>query len=356
MKFTCRIALPLCLALTLISFHQPDACAQSLDQVVAGGGVPIEGTITDMNKRQVTLTKNSQRKAFEVNAIKRVSFADDPSEMKRIRRSVSEGRFKDAMNELDKIDLATVKVAFVNQDVRFYKAYVSSKLALQGEGEINAAASSMLDFLKQNQNNFHYYQGLEMIGDLAYASGNFKFAEVKFEELATAPWPEYKVQATLRQAKAQLAQDDKDKIAEALQNFEKVMGSSAEYEGHEEHKQYAQFGKAICMAGSGQAEQAITMVETVIRDNDPKNMSLFGQAYNALGACYMKAGKHKEALLAYLHTDILFFGDADTHAEALYYLNYLWAKENQSDRAVRAAGVLSSRYGGSIWATRPKMQ
>jgi len=53
-----------------------------------------------------------------------------------------------------------------------------------------------------------------------------------------------------------------------------------------------------------------------------------------------------------LHTDMLFHADADSHAEALYYLSKLWPDINKADRAIAAKNTLRERYPGSVWAAR----
>ena len=68
-------------------------------------------------------------------------------------------------------------------------------------------------------------------------------------------------------------------------------------------------------------------IEKVIVENDSERpRALFARAYNALGhALSHAAGQTEAALDAYLHTDLLFYRDAENHAEALYHLAKLWA-------------------------------
>ena len=77
---------------------------------------------------------------------------------------------------------------------------------------------------------------------------------------------------------------------------------------------------------------------------------LFGRAYNAHGDCLQKAGKPKEALMSYLHVDVLFYSDPDIHAESLYHLSRLWEETKKPDRAATTQNLLQQRYSGSVWA------
>ena len=122
----------------------------------------------------------------------------------------------------------------------------------------------------------------------------------------------------------------------------------------EHEKLLAQAGKASCLAGTGSPDEGIKTAEDIIAKNSPENNAeLFGRTYNALGACYLKLKKPQDALMAYLHTDVLFYSNPEVHAEALYNLSKLWLALKKQDRADSARNLLTDRYAGSVWA---KMQ
>ena len=111
-------------------------------------------------------------------------------------------------------------------------------------------------------------------------------------------------------------------------------------------------GKAVCLAQGDKPDQGIAVAEKIIAEGDPADAPLFARAYMALGACYEAQGKTMDALLAYLHVDLLFYQDAALHAEALYHLEKLWTKAKRPDRALKARTLLQSRYPGSVWAQK----
>ncbi|MFI4876357.1 MAG: tol-pal system YbgF family protein, partial [Blastopirellula sp. JB062] len=116
-------------------------------------------------------------------------------------------------------------------------------------------------------------------------------------------------------------------------------------------KDFATVGKAICLAEQGKPADGVKLIQPVLERANPKDADLFSAAYNALGRCYLKEGKPKDALLAFLHTDILFYGNPEMHAEALYYMSKLWKEVNDPDKGVAAYELLRSRYAGSRWAS-----
>jgi hypothetical protein len=143
--------------------------------------------------------------------------------------------------------------------------------------------------------------------------------------------------------------------AEALEKFEAVVSDSVNTAEIAPLKQQAVVGKAVCLAETGKAKEAITILtepKGVIASNDPKNVPLMARAYNALGIAYMKEGRKKDAILQFLFTHLLYFQEPDAHAEALYYLSSLFQEVNKPERALEVSNTLKQRYAGSVWVTK----
>ena len=107
---------------------------------------------------------------------------------------------------------------------------------------------------------------------------------------------------------------------------------------------------AAALAGTGKLDQGIQIVNDVIVTADKDDYALHARAYNTLGAAYQAAQKPKDALMAYLHTDVLYFQDPEFHAEALANLVQLWSSVHKPQRSKEAEGRLKNQYTNSRWA------
>jgi tetratricopeptide (TPR) repeat protein len=321
------------------------------DQVFDKSGRPTRGLIRAVSPQQIRIDSTGGSRTFNVRDVVKVTFGDEPAEMRTARDRALAGQYEDAVEELKKINMNEIQNAVLKQDILYYAAFCKARLALTAGGDKEAAAALMSDFIRDNRTTFHLFEGLELLGELNFAMGKYAEAGSFYRYyVSLAEVPERKMKGTVMQARA-LAAEGKD--AEALPLFEQVLSSGLNTPDALEQKMYATVGKAVSLAAAGSADQGVAIIEDLIAKNDPSDMTLFGRAYNALGACYMKTGKTQEALLAYLHTDVLFFADPESHAEALYYLSKLWADANRSDRAVQARSTLQTRYAGSRWAALP---
>jgi tetratricopeptide (TPR) repeat protein len=138
--------------------------------------------------------------------------------------------------------------------------------------------------------------------------------------------------------------------ADAIKQFDAALAMTADTADAKNQTLSATLGKAISLAETGHVDEAVGTIEKVIQDADPEEKELHARAYNALGKCYEKGGQTKDALLAFLHVDVLYATVPDAHAEALAHLAPLWQAVGQDERAREARQTLQERYGGSRWA------
>lgn len=333
----------------ILSCCAPTICSAQQDQVFGKKGTPTNGRISSITPDKITIQGLRGAQDVETKDILKVVFADEPDALTTARERATDRQFTDAVDELKKIDMTAITDPRITQEATYYAAFCMAQLALTAGGDKAAATQKMFDFLSQNQASYHFYEGAELLGDLYYAQGNYGDAAKFYGVLVKAPWVEYKMKATVLKARA-LAGEGKDE--EAIAAYDTVIGAGVNTLEATEQKMHATVGKAVSLAATGKHDEGVKLVESLIAKNDPSDAALFGRAYNALGACYEKAGKPKDALLAYLHTDRLFYMDGDAHAEALYHLSKLWPQVNRSDRAGKASTTLRSRYPGSPWAAK----
>ncbi|MGI8981413.1 MAG: hypothetical protein ACR2FY_19475 [Pirellulaceae bacterium] len=310
------------------------------------------GTITAMTATEITLDQAGVARKYPVNEITKVAFGDEPTDLTAARNSVEQKNYNSAKDQLDKIDLAKVEREMITQDIAFYKAYCLARLALTEGGNKSDAAKAMFVVYQKAPTNYHFYETAEILGDLGVATANFEAAAKFYGDtgLGGAPWPEYKLRAGLSMGRALVLAGKFDDAAKA---FDAVAGSGETNPEANALKQHAIVGKALCLAETGKPDEGITMLNDIVAKNDPQlDGKLFARAYNALGNCYLKQTKPKDALMAFLKTDLLFFADADAHAEALSKLAKLWEETGHADRATDARNKLRDRYSGSVWATK----
>jgi len=338
------------LAFALCWLFSPAAAswAQQFDQVVPIKGTTTAGVITGESVTHVQIEVRGAKLEVPVNEIKRVTFGEDPTELKRGRDSIQTGNYEAGLDDLKKVDYASLSRSFVKQDYAFYRALAIGRLALSGGGDKKAANDAMMNFVRAAPNSYHFIEAAELLGDLAVSQGNYADAARYYSAItAKSPWPDYQMRGGVLEGRALIAEKN---FAESQKKFDAVIATAVDTPAAIMQKRVAEVGKATCMAELGQHEAAIAILDKIIAENDPAEKDLFGRAYNALGLCHLKANREKDALLAYLHVDLLFDGDSEVHAEALYHLSKLWDGANRAERAVTARNLLTTRYAGSPWA------
>ena len=314
----------------------------------------VRGTIVGFSPKGIEIKATGGGdvvREIPANEIVSVIFEDEPPALLNAQRHILEGDYTDALTALEKMQAEDAKRSEIGEEIEFCKAYATAQLALAGNGSVTEAGGQMVKFITEKAKSFHYYQCCELVGHLLVASGKYDKAEGYYAKLGEAPWPDYKMRAGTAMGRALLAQG---KTAEAAKAFDEVLGGDAGGDLAETQRMMAKVGKARCMAAGEKVDQAIRILNDIIDKADADNLELNALAYNALGTALHKAGKPKEAVLAFLHVDLLYSGAPEAHAEALANLAKLFLEIHKPEHARRAQQTLQDRYKSSHWAEAAK--
>lgn len=331
----------------LVALASPIRAAEFTDRIRTAGGSEA-GEITATTPLEISLDKGSAGTIkIPFNSVRSVVLDEEPPELTQARLNAKNGGYATAIERLKQIDRARLKRELVKEDVEFYLAYCAAQQALGGKGEITDAGRKLNEFVRRNPQSFHYLEAVETMGDLLMASDKFAAAQRQYAELAKAPWPDYKMRAGVLLGRTLQAQG---KHQAAIEQFDEVLASPEDSVAAKEQKLSAKLAKAVSLADAKQLDQAVALIEQMIIDTDPEQKELQARAYNALGDSYERAGRTKDALLAYLHVDVLYSTVPDAHAEALSHLGTLWDSVGQTERGRQARQMLQEQYRDSRWA------
>ena len=332
-----RVALAAAVWLALTPLALADAVIKIEGQAL---GDVVEMSAVEVGLRTRGTTTPTK---ISVNEIRTIRYSDEPARLNTARMAIEAGRNEDAVTGLEGIDVGEIRRKEIKEDVAFYTALAKARIALAGADQeaVVEAGKLMAGFVKASPNSYHYYRACEVLGDLYVAVGQYAPAQGFYVQVGQAPWPDYQMRAAVALGRALLAEG---KTSEALQSFEKALGTEAAGESAARERLAATLGKARCQAEAGQADEAVKLIQSVIGKADAEQTQLHAQAYNALGLAHRKAGRAQDALLAYLHVDILYFNSPKEHIEALENLVELWEEVQQPERAERETRILQERY------------
>jgi len=335
------------LLLVLAGWLATVSAAGAFDTIKTVSGT-TSGRVISISPKEVVIEVNAVNQSVTVNEIVTIFFDDEPSSMRTAKTNLINGAYENALEQLGKTDAAEITRPEIQADLVYYKAYCTAQLALGGSANLGDAVAAMKAFVDSGaSSSYHYLEACETLGDLYVAAGQYALAEEQYAKVARAPFPDCRMRAGVAIGRTRLAQG---KLPEAQKAFEAVLGMEANDDLSRAQRVAATLGKARCVAAAGQPDAAVKVVKDIIANADPEDTDLQARAYNTLGAALRKAGNHKEALMAYLHVDLLYHNVPEAHAEALANLNELWTEFHKTERAVRCRQLLQERYANSRWA------
>lgn len=327
------------------------ALAWADDIVKPKVGLQVRGNIAEMSNKEVVVRTGAISKRVPVNEIESISYDGEPAGIKGVRNAVKKDDLELATKELGKLDPSDMHRTELKADYEYLKALCAARQALSDNDSAAKldAGRQLIAFEKNHPQNYHYFDACELLGDLLGSLGKYDKAAVFYQKLEAAPWPDYRVRAGSLIGRSLAMQK---KYKEAIEKFDAVLAEARNHAGKDVERQAmaATLDRATCLAGLGQVDEGIKIAQEIVDRAPKEDPELHARAYDALGTCYRMAGKKNQALLAFLHVDLLYSSFPDQHAEALANLSTLWTEVNKRERGIQARERLKDRYPYSQWA------
>jgi tetratricopeptide (TPR) repeat protein len=253
------------------------------------------------------------------------------------------GQLGEAADSFKKAAAESAGKPYPLQAALFREAEVLTDLAAVEPDRIKDAKEKLAKFVRDYPSSRHTLGARACLARIQLASGDFPAAEAAVADLARLP--KGAERAAVLRTKL-FAKQNKHK--EAIAELDKLIAASPK---GSERLRAAQLAKAESLAALKDFNKAEALLHEVIKATPPEDAAGQAPAYNTLGDCLRAANRPKDALLAYLHTDLLYSKDKEEHPRALHQISVLFRQLKQDGRADEFAQRLKTEYPHSRWAT-----
>ena len=253
----------------------------------------------------------------------------------------SAGQLAEAAELFKKAATEAAGRPYPQQSALFREARVLGDLALVEPDRIKEARDKLTQFLRTYPNSRQLIAARESLARLQIHAGDFSGAEATIAALAKSP--KAAERAAVLRTKVLARQG---KHGEAIAELDRLIASSPK---NSERHRAAMLAKSESLVGMKKFKEAETLVREVIQASPPEDAEAQAPAYNTLGDCLRAPTRPKEALIAYLHTDLLYSKDKAEHPCALHAIATLFRQIKQDAKADEYALRLKQEYPRSSW-------
>jgi tetratricopeptide (TPR) repeat protein len=304
--------------------------------VKAPGGL-IRGQVTAETPTEVKIKpQTGAEQTVPVDQITTVNY-DQALGLTQAGIREKDGNLPEAAEQYQKAAADLASKPFLAQAAQFGRARVISQMAMAEPKRLDEALAALDAFVKGYPSSRHLGPALELSARLGLLKGDFDRADKYLADL------EKKVPSAANRTiviKAQIF-GKRGKYEDALVAIDKMLGGA---EPGSIKWREATLAKASALAGLKKYPDAEAAAKAVIKAAAAEDSETQALAYNTLGDCLRSANKPKDALLAYLHTDLLYSKDKEQHARALSEIAKLWRLLKREDRADEVVERLKQDY------------
>ncbi|MBQ2039722.1 MAG: tetratricopeptide repeat protein [Thermoguttaceae bacterium] len=275
-----------------------------------------------------------------------LQYEDEPLNLSAARVEIQVGNYEDALEKLGAIE-EEIKEPAIQQELEWNRAYATLQSALADSGKLESAAAVMKTFVEAYPDHYRFYEGNALLADAAAALGRAPAAEKYYTALTGAKSASYQARGKVGLANLALDANELDKAKSLFSEVADMAELDGQLAGFDA-RAAAQIGLARVLSKQGDLDGALASLNALL-DATP-NSATRRQAiiYNALGDVYAAAKKPEEAIVAYLHVDLLYPAARGERVKALKALVGLWREIGRTDRAVETKRLLRDRFNVDV--------
>jgi tetratricopeptide (TPR) repeat protein len=303
--------------------------------VKAPGGV-VRGTVVAESPTEVKVRSGTTEQSVPVSQIASIRYDGSPGSFALAQLRENAGNLTEAAENYKKAAVEAASKPFVVEDSLFHQARVTGDLGLTDPAKTDAAIALLDSFLKTYASGRHVVPALESLAKLQMQKGSYDAVGQTIDRLAKIP--ETADRAAVLRAKVA---SRKGEHAGSIAELDTIIGSAPE--GSTKRRD-AQLAKAESLVALKKFPEAESLVRGVIKAAPAEDFGTQAVAHNTLGDCLRAAGHPRDAMFAYLHTDLLFFKDKEEHPKALAKIVQLWREQKRDDRADEVLERLKQEY------------
>jgi tetratricopeptide (TPR) repeat protein len=307
-------------------------------------GGRVKGQVQSESPTEVTVLLGATTTSVPTDLIQSIRYDGQSASFALAEARESSGQLAESAELFKKAAAESAGKAFPYQAALYREAAVLTELAMVEPDRTRDAKAKLTGFIRAYPAGRHIAGARACLARLQLLSNDFAGAEATIAELAKLPRGAER--AAVLRAKI-LAKQGKHQAA--ITELDRLI---AGFPKGSERRRAALLAKAESLAGMKQFKEAETLLREVIQGNPAEDASAQAPAYNTLGDCLRAANRPKDALIAYLHTDLLYSKDKEQHPRALHQISELFRELKQDARAAEFGQRLKQEYPRSPWAAR----
>jgi hypothetical protein len=326
------------------------SAAFAADIVNRKSGGRAAGKITGGTKTEVTVKPTGEAVAVPANDIVSVEWDDATADLKLGLSDENGGRFDSALARITKSKSDSSSAGeLLKLEFEFLIARITARQAIADPAKRGDAVKLLEAFLKSGSNHFRFYEAVNWLGQVQLAAQDYAAARKTFETLAQSPWNDVKLSAQIANGRILMGENKPD---EAAKVFDAAIAAAGDSPADKARRYEAMLGKARALISQSRHDAALADLDEVTTKAPVNDTPVQAEAYVLQGNALAALNRNKEAVLAYLHVDILFPRESAYHAESLYHMARLWKTVQAPERGLDAEAKLQSAYPNSEWTKR----